>query len=88
MQFHPYRKGSRGPAIPVARVVCDGPRATVEVLDVHARDIDPFDPAGLAQKLQFLVENAGPRPFEELTMLRSDFWSFVPAEAALRRELG
>jgi hypothetical protein len=29
------------------------------------------------KKLTFLVESAMPQPFEQLSTLRSDFWSFA-----------
>jgi hypothetical protein len=85
--FHPYRKGSHGPAIAVARVHCEGTRATVELFEVSRPDVAPFDPAGLTQKLFFLVENAGPDPFASLTGLRSEFWSFSPAAAVVSQGL-
>ena len=75
-RFHPHSKKS-GAALPVARVSCDGARATIEPLPISRRQLRPFDPDGLIAKLNFLVQTAIPRPFEGLTTLRSDYWSFV-----------
>ena len=75
-RFHPHSKKS-GAALPVARVSCDGTRVTIEALPISRRQLHPFDPNGLIAKLNFLVQTAIPRPYEGLTALRSDYWSFV-----------
>jgi hypothetical protein len=75
-RFHPHSKKS-GVALPVARVSCDGARATIEALPISRRQLHPFDPDGLIAKLNFLVQTTIPRPYEGLTALRSDYWSFV-----------
>jgi hypothetical protein len=75
-RFHPHSKKS-GIALPVARLSCDGTRVTIEPLPISRRQLRPFDPDGLIAKLNFLVQTAIPRPYEGLTALRSDYWSFV-----------
>ena len=75
-RFHPHSKKS-GVALPVARLSCDGARVTIEALPISRRQLRPFDPDGLIATLNFLVQTAIPRPYEGLTALRSDYWSFV-----------
>jgi hypothetical protein len=82
-RFHPLPK-TGGAAAPVARVLCDHERTIVEPIDPQLRGLRPFDPDALMKKLTFLVDSAQPRPYEQLTSLRSQFWSFaeVPAGEA------
>jgi hypothetical protein len=85
-RFHPQSKGA-GTHVAVARILCDGRQASVEPMEFPARRIEPFDPTALLSRLNLLVGSAVPRPYDELTNLRSEFWSFVdvagdPPEAA------
>jgi hypothetical protein len=80
-RFHPHSKKS-DLALPVARLACDGPRVTIQPLPISRRQLRPFDPDGLIAKLNFLVQTAIPRPYEGLTTLRSDYWSFVDVAAS------
>jgi len=75
-RFHPHSKKA-GTPIPVARVVCENTTALVEPLELPTRRPEPFDGSALMAKLNSLVESAYPRPYEHLTSLRSEFWSFV-----------
>jgi hypothetical protein len=79
-RFHPQSKhGSI--VVTVGRVVCDGKRASIVPFAVHAPMVRPFDSDGLITKLQFLVDSSIPEPYDRLTTLRSDFWSFVDVNA-------
>ena len=75
-RFHPLSKKSGAP-IPVARVLCGQEQTVVEPIDPQLRRLHPFDIDALMKKLTFLVESAKPRPYEQLTTLRSQFWSFA-----------
>lgn len=79
-RFHPQSKKSGSP-IAVARVVCDRERTRVEPFDLRLGRVHPFDVEALLKKLAFLVESARPRPYEQLTTLRSQFWSFAEVSA-------
>jgi hypothetical protein len=43
--------------------------------------VEPFSSDALISRLNLLVASAAPRPYEELTDLRSEFWSFVDVDA-------
>ena len=75
-RFHPHSK-KRGVPVAVARVLCDEERAVIEPIEPSLQHVEPFDPGALMKKLTFLVESAMPQPFEQLSTLRSDFWSFA-----------
>jgi hypothetical protein len=75
-RFHPHSK-KRGVPVAVARVLCDKERAVIEPIEPPLHRVEPFDPGALMKKLIFLVESAKPEPFEHLSALRSDFWSFT-----------
>jgi hypothetical protein len=79
-RFFPESKKGRA-SVAVARVVCEGARATVEALDVPTKSVEPFSSDALISRLNLLVASAAPRPYEELTDLRSEFWSFVDVDA-------
>ena len=68
-RFHPQKKSGNGVVV-VGRVRCDGTSAAVE----------PLSNGEMLEKLLFLVRESEPRPYERLTALRSDFWSFVEIE--------
>jgi hypothetical protein len=74
-RFHPHSKKGGAP-VTIARVVCDREKVSVEPIAVLSRRLQPFDADALMKKLSFLIESAKPRPYEGLTTLRSDFWSF------------
>lgn len=80
-RFHPQSKNSGDP-IAVARVVCDRGQVRVEPFDRQLRRLHPFDVDALMKKLAFLVESSKPRPYEHLTTLRSQFWSFAEVSTA------
>jgi hypothetical protein len=86
-RFHPHSKKA-GVALAVARVSCDGARASIEALPISRRQLRPFDPDGLITKLNFLVHSALPRPYQGLVALRSDYWSFVEIAQDPRRSEG
>jgi hypothetical protein len=73
-RFHPQSKRNGNP-VAVARVLCEREQARVEPCDLGR--LHPFDVDALMKKLTFLVESAKPRPYEQLTALRSQFWSFA-----------
>lgn len=75
VRFHPLSKKGGAP-VAIARVVCDRDKTTVEPIAGTSRRLQPFDADALMRKLAFLIESAQPRPYEGLTTLRSDFWSF------------
>ena len=75
VRFHPHSKKG-GSVVTIARVRCDRENTTVEPIAVVSRRLQPFDADALMKKLAFLIESAKPRPYEGLTALRSDFWSF------------
>jgi hypothetical protein len=75
-RFHPRSKKAGAP-IAVARVVCEDTTALVEPFELPARRLEPFDGNALMAKLNSLVESARPGPYEQLTTLKSEFWSFV-----------
>jgi hypothetical protein len=78
-RFHPHSKKS-GTPIAVARVFCDREQISVEPIDSQLpqlRRLHPFDVDALMKKLAFLVESSKPRPYEQLTGLKSQFWSFA-----------
>ena len=81
-RFHPHSKKSGAP-VAVARVLCDREQTLIEPVEPPPQRLEPFDAGALMKKLTFLVESAKPRPFEHLTTLRSDFWSFT--EVSVRR---
>ena len=83
-RFHPHSKKSGAP-VPVARVLCDRDRTLIEPVDPPLRRLEPFDADALMKKLTFLVESAKPRPFEQLTTLRSEFWSFTEVSTSQSR---
>jgi hypothetical protein len=76
VRFHPHSKKAGAP-VTIARVLCDRESAIVEPIAVVSRRLQPFDADALRKKLAFLIESAKPKPFEGLTALRSDFWSFL-----------
>jgi hypothetical protein len=80
-RFHPQSK-KHGKAVPVALVLCDQEETRVEPCDLHLARLHPFDSDALMKKLTFLVESAKPRPYEQLTTLRSQFWSFADVAMA------
>jgi hypothetical protein len=75
-RFHPHSK-KNGLPVAVGRVLCDQEQARVEPFDLQLARLHPFDVGALMEKLRFLVESAKPRPYEQLTTLRSEFWSFA-----------
>ena len=81
-RFHPHSKksgvGSAGRA-PVVRRRARDDRSRCRS---RGDQLHPFDPNGLIAKLNFLVQTAIPRPYEGLTALRSDYWSFVDVPGA------
>jgi len=79
-RFHPHSKKSGAP-VAVARVLCDRDRTLIEPVEPPLRHLEPFDADALMKKLTFLVQSAKPRPFEQLTTLRSEFWSFTEVSA-------
>ena len=83
-RFHPHSKKS-GTPVAVARVLCDRERTLIEPIEPLVARLEPFDTGALMKKLAFLVESAKPRPFEQLTTLRSDFWSFTEVSARYSR---
>jgi len=80
VRFHPHSKKSGSP-VAVARVLCDQERTLIEPIEPPAQRLEPFDADALMKKLTFLVESAKPQPFEQLTTLRSEFWSFTEVPA-------
>ena len=82
-RFHPHSKKA-GLPIAVAWIICEDARTLVEPIELPNRRLEPFDAGALMKKLKFLVESAQPRPYERLTTLRSEFWSFseVPAQGS------
>jgi hypothetical protein len=84
-RFFPRSKRVSGGAVVMAEVRCDGGRAEVEPTNVGARDVRPFDPTAILAKLYSLVENAGPAAAQQLTRLKSDYWSFVEVGPAQSR---
>jgi hypothetical protein len=81
-RFHQHSKKSGAP-IAVARVLCDEEQTHIEPIALPAQRLEPFDTGALMKKLTFLVESAKPRPFEQLTTLRSQFWSFTEISTRL-----
>jgi hypothetical protein len=79
-RFHPLSKQS-GMPVAVARVLCDRERTVVEPIDPGPGPVPPFDGDALMKKVIYLVESAKPRPYEHLTALRSQFWSFTRVSA-------
>ena len=65
-RFHPQKKSGEDVVV-VGRVRCEGPSVSVE----------PLSNGEMLEKLLYLVRESEPRPYERLTALRSDFWSFV-----------
>jgi hypothetical protein len=53
----------------------------VQALEVPPKGVEPFSSDALISRLNLLVASAAPRPYEELTVLRSEFWSFVDVGA-------
>jgi hypothetical protein len=78
-RFHPHSKGG-GTHVTVARVLCDGQQATVEAVSFPSRRIEPFEATAIFDRLNRLVGSAAPRPYTELTQLRSEFWTFVDVD--------
>jgi hypothetical protein len=83
-RFHPHSKKSGAP-VAVARVLLDRERTLIEPIEPPLQRLEPFDTGALMRKLAFLVESAKPRPFEQLTTLRSEFWSFTEVSARYSR---
>jgi hypothetical protein len=79
-RFFPESKKVRA-SVAVARVRCDGARATIEALEVPPKRVEPFSSDALISRLNLLVASAAPRPYEQLTLLRSEFWAFVDVDA-------
>jgi hypothetical protein len=75
-RFFPKAKRGGG-AVVIAEVRCHDRKVEIEPTKVGPRDVRPFDPTAILGKLYFLVENAGPAPVQQLTRLKSDYWSFV-----------
>jgi hypothetical protein len=75
-RFHPHSKRNGSP-VAVALVLCDAEQTRVQPFDLHLGRLHPFDIDALMKKLTFLVESAKPSPYEHLTTLRSQFWSFA-----------
>ena len=71
-RFHPFADDSE--VVAVGRIVCEGERAWIEPIDKEGFFATS---AGMLAKLRYLIERAGPSPFERLPALRSRFWSFV-----------
>jgi hypothetical protein len=65
-RFHPQKKSGDGVVV-VGRVRCDGTNVSVEAMSNGE----------MLEKLLYLVRESEPRPYERLTALRSEFWSFV-----------
>jgi hypothetical protein len=82
--FHPRSKKCGAP-LAVAHVLCDREQALIEPIEPPLQRLEPFDAGALMKKLSFLVESAKPSPFEQLTTLRSDFWSFTDVSARCSR---
>lgn len=72
--------------MPIARVLCDQQRTVVKPMDAGLRRLHPFDVDALMKKLAFLVESATPRPYEQLTTLQSEFWSFTDVSGESAQE--
>jgi hypothetical protein len=79
-RFHPLSKQG-GMPVTVARVLCDRERTFVEPMGTQTHPLHPFDGDALMKKVIYLVESAKPRPYEQLTALRSQFWSFTKVSA-------
>jgi hypothetical protein len=79
-RFFPQSKKVKA-SVAVARVVCDADQATVEPLEVPPQRVEPFNGDALVSRVNLLVASAAPRPYEQLTGLRSEFWAFVEVEA-------
>ncbi len=82
-RFHPLSKES-GMPVAVARVVCDREQTFVEPIDMPPPRVSQFDGDALIKKVIYLVECAKPQPYEHLTTLRSQFWSFAKVPATRR----
>jgi hypothetical protein len=78
-RFYPQARKAGTPVI-VARVVWEGGEAAIQALDVSPSRIAPFVIGDLIERVRRFVDVAMPRPCEELTVLRSAFWSFVEVE--------
>jgi hypothetical protein len=74
-RFHPHKRNGTS-AIVVGRVYCEGPRAIVQGVDAPGR-VPGFVHDAMVEKLRYLVRSCGPRPYEGLRKLRSDYWSFI-----------
>ena len=74
-RFHPHKRNGKA-AIVVGRVYVYGTTALVQgatgpsVVPITFRD-------AMIEKLRYLVRSCGNHPYDGLTKLRSDFWSFV-----------
>lgn len=75
-RFFPLSK-SLGPPVAIAEVVCDGPEATVRPLDIAKVGVGPFKGEALMTRLKLLIGSSVSDPYEGLTGLRSEYWSFV-----------
>jgi hypothetical protein len=75
-RFHPQSKG-KSDQVTVAKVKCEGDKAFLEPVSFPQSAIAPFDPAALLSRLSMLVASTTPRPYEELTEMKSEFWSFI-----------
>ena len=76
VHFHPRSKKSGSP-VTIARVLCHDERTHIEPMQPSVQRLGPFDTDALMRNLRFLVESAKPQPFERLTSLQSEFWSFT-----------
>jgi hypothetical protein len=75
-RFHPASKSGKQTVV-VGRVVCDGPRTTIQRIEISPSAVKPFDSSRLHEKLEFLVMSVAGDPARGLLQLRSGFWSFV-----------
>src|SRR2546430_17623073 len=73
-RFHPRTKTS-GSFVVVGRVYVNGHRAWIEEPAVEDAALPMLD------KLLYLVRSSEPQPFERLTQLDSEVWSFGELEA-------
>jgi hypothetical protein len=89
VRFYPQKKAGKSFLI-VGRVYCEGRKATIEAAS-NVRKVEPAaaGAAAMLEKLDYLVRESAPHPFDQLSELRSDYWSFVevddgPMEGGLR----
>ena len=75
-RFYPASRSRPGPAIPIARIYCDGTFVVVEPVAAGSQPMAALDPTAPLEKLHYLVERIGPDTYNRLRALHSDYWSF------------